>query len=143
MNAEDFAGIGKVEIIGVITYEDVIERTLRVNINDEKDRTHAVQALWLRSGEKSKVKNIEVTSKQILSHLPLSNCETFPISNFEHTTGDQTPLTDGVFTSMLLERYVSQEEPDQNPPYQRQNTGYMEKSGSSKSISNQTAQITF
>lgn len=42
MNAEDFVGIAKVEIIGVITYEDVIERTLRVNINDEKDRTHAV-----------------------------------------------------------------------------------------------------
>jgi len=50
-------------IVGVITYEDVIERTLRVNINDEKDRTHAVQALWLRSGEKNKVNTIEVTSE--------------------------------------------------------------------------------
>jgi DeoR/GlpR family transcriptional regulator of sugar metabolism len=40
--AEDLAGIADVEIIGVLTYEDVIERTLRVNINDEKDRAHAV-----------------------------------------------------------------------------------------------------
>jgi len=40
--AEDLAGISEVQIIGVITYEDVIERTLRVNINDEKDREHAV-----------------------------------------------------------------------------------------------------
>lgn len=35
-------GIAKVKIVGVITYEDVIERTLRVNINDEIDRDHAV-----------------------------------------------------------------------------------------------------
>ena len=38
LSVEDFAGIAEVEIIGVLTYEDVIERTLRVNINDEKDR---------------------------------------------------------------------------------------------------------
>ena len=100
--ASDLAGIAEVEILGVITYEDVIERTLRVNINDEKDREHAVQALWLRSGEKSKVSTIEVTSEQIIPHLPVSNCETFPISNFENDEGDATPHTDGVFTSKLL-----------------------------------------
>jgi CBS domain containing-hemolysin-like protein len=34
--------MNEVVIEGVLTYEDVIERTLRVNINDEKDRQHAV-----------------------------------------------------------------------------------------------------
>ena len=41
----------------------MIERTLRVNINDEKDRTQAAMALWLRSDEKGKAKAIEVTSE--------------------------------------------------------------------------------
>ena len=35
---EDIVGMNEVVIEGVLTYEDVIERTLRVNINDEKDR---------------------------------------------------------------------------------------------------------
>jgi CBS domain containing-hemolysin-like protein len=32
-------------IIGVLTLEDVIEKILRIDINDEKDREKAVQAL--------------------------------------------------------------------------------------------------
>ena len=39
---KDLAGIVDVQVIGVLTYEDVIERTLRMNINDEKDRAHAI-----------------------------------------------------------------------------------------------------
>jgi hypothetical protein len=39
---KDLAGITGVRVIGVLTYEDVLERTLRININDEKDREHAV-----------------------------------------------------------------------------------------------------
>jgi len=57
------AGIADVQIIGVLTYEDVIERTLRVNINDEKDRANAVQAVWLRSAEKSKISSIQATNE--------------------------------------------------------------------------------
>ena len=141
-SAEDLKGIGEVVIIGVITYEDVIERTLRVNINDEKDRAHAVQALWLRSGEKHNVRVSEATyaSEQIVPHLPTSNCETFPISSFENILGDQAPLTDGVYTTKLLERYVSQEaeEDPSNPPYRRMNTGYLELSDSSKALQSKT-----
>lgn len=45
--------------------------------------------------------------------MPISNCETFPISNFEPETGEEPfTLTDGVYASKLLERYVSQEEKD-------------------------------
>ena len=57
------AGIANVQIIGVLTYEDVIERTLRVNIIDEKDRAHAIQAVWLRSAEKSKNTTIQATTE--------------------------------------------------------------------------------
>ncbi len=60
---KDLAGFADVQIIGVLTYEDVIERTLRVNINDEKDRAHAIQAVWLRSAEKSKISTIQATNE--------------------------------------------------------------------------------
>lgn len=51
LNTWDLVGFASVQIIGVLTYEDVIERTLRLNINDEKDRTKAIEAVWLRSGD--------------------------------------------------------------------------------------------
>jgi len=69
----DLAGIADVEVIGVLTYEDVIERTLRMNINDEKDRERAVQAVWLRSGEKNKISTTKIAAEEILPHLPISN----------------------------------------------------------------------
>lgn len=65
--------------------------------------------------------------------MPTSNCETFPISNFEPETGEEPfTLTDGVYASKLLERYVSQEEKDSNYPLERQNTGYMDNSESGR-----------
>jgi hypothetical protein len=115
---EDFVGIADVQIIGVLTYEDVIERTLRVNINDEKDRAHAIQAVWMRSAEKSKITSLQVTAEEIMPHLPPSNFETIRRKSFGSDGEMSSPLlTDGVFASRLRDRYVSQEEKDRkNPP---------------------------
>jgi hypothetical protein len=131
---KDLAGIADVQVIGVLTYEDVIERTLRMNINDEKDRAHAIQAIWLRSGEKSKISTIQVTTEEIMPHLPTSNCETLRRSSFESDDPDKYPLTDGIYASKLLARYVSQEERDQYNPPERKFTGYISSTASAKSI---------
>jgi hypothetical protein len=124
---EDLVGIADVQIIGVLTYEDVIERTLRVNINDEKDRAHAIQAVWMRSAEKSKITSLQVTAEEIMPHLPPSNFETIRRKSFG-SDGEMSspPLTDGVFASRLRDRYVSQEEKDRKNPPERKFTGYID-----------------
>jgi hypothetical protein len=105
------AGIADVEIIGVLTYEDVIERTLRMNINDEKDRERAAQAVWLRSGEKTKISSIQISGEEIFTHLAVSNFETIRENSFktdsDYVDDDNSPMADGVFASRLPDRYVS------------------------------------
>jgi hypothetical protein len=48
-SADELELLKQVLIIGVLTLEDVIEKILRIDINDEKDREKAVQALQLRT----------------------------------------------------------------------------------------------
>ena len=48
-SAEELEDLNQVVIIGVLTLEDVIEKILRIDINDEKDREKAVQAFQMRT----------------------------------------------------------------------------------------------
>ena len=48
-SAEELEDLKQVVIIGVLTLEDVIEKILRIDINDEKDREKAVQAFQMRT----------------------------------------------------------------------------------------------
>lgn len=62
-----------------------------------------------------------------MPHLPSSNFETLRRKSFESDGEAVSPLlTDGVFASRLLDRYVSQEEKDRKNPPRRQFTGYIE-----------------
>lgn len=49
-------------ILGVVTLEDIIERTLRIDINDEGDRDEAIQALQMRTKEELKANDINFES---------------------------------------------------------------------------------
>lgn len=56
-------------MIGVLTLEDVIERMLRIDINDEIDREEAVQAFKKRNFEGSCLGSPQVINKLDSSHL--------------------------------------------------------------------------
>ena len=47
--SEELSSLDQVIIIGVLTLEDVIEKILRIDIHDEKDREKAVLALQMKT----------------------------------------------------------------------------------------------
>lgn len=49
LTKEEIKQLIQVEIMGVLTLEDVIEKILHIDIKDEKDRERAAQGTLLRS----------------------------------------------------------------------------------------------
>lgn len=107
-SAEEFAALNSVIIIGVLTLEDVIEKILRIDIHDEKDREKAVLALQMKTVNAIQNENFgEVSMGQLAPYMTQKYRVGSDASPLRATTSfEDAPNPDGIYSSKFVMSFV-------------------------------------
>lgn len=109
-SAEEIEKLNQVVIIGVLTLEDVIEKILHIDINDEKDREKAVQALQLRTFAAIQNENFgDVSMRQLAPFIDSKFREggsDIAAASMDRTTSEEAPNPDGIYSSKFVMSFV-------------------------------------
>lgn len=105
-SAEEFAALNSVIIIGVLTLEDVIEKILRIDIHDEKDREKAVLALQMKTVNAIQNENFGEVSMGQLAPYMTQKYRVGSEASAPSATSEDAPNPDGIYSSKFVMSFV-------------------------------------